>query len=146
MYKLKPILKTYYESLEENKILGMKCPECSDITWPPLPICQKCGSTEVDWTEMGNEAIIEEIRFEDSSVGGDYTFRKANDFFADKETPYCISIGKFAIGTHPFHAALYGITEDNLAEWQAKLPFLASVHFIEMAGGFKAVGFKIPTE
>lgn len=144
MYKLRPILKTYYDALEEGKVLGMKCTDCADVTWPPLPICQECGSTGVDWIEMGKEAVIEEIRFEDSSVGGDYTFRKANDFFADRETPYCISVGKFPAGTHKFHAALYGINEHNLAEWKAKLPFVAPVHFIEMAGKFKAVGFKLP--
>lgn len=44
---------------------------------------------------MGNEAVIEEVRFEDSRVGGDCTFRKVDDFFDDKETPYCICVGKF---------------------------------------------------
>lgn len=146
MYTLRPILKTYYDALEESRVLGMKCADCGDVTWPPLPICQQCGSTTVDWTEMGNDAVIEEIRFEDSSVGGDYTFRKANDFFANKEIPYCICVGKFPAGTHKFHAALYGINQDNLAQWKANLPFVAPVHYIEMAGDFKAVGFKIPNK
>ncbi|WP_205943015.1 hypothetical protein [Pedobacter frigidisoli] len=112
----------------------------------PLPICQKCGSTEVDWTETANEVVLEEIRFEDSSVGADHTFLKANDFLADKDTPYCICVGKFLDGTHEFHGALYGINEDNLAEWKEKIPFTGFIHFIDMAGGFKSVGFKLSTK
>jgi len=142
MFELRPILKTYYDALEEGKILGMKCEECGDVVWPPLPTCQKCDSTELNWIDMGNEAIIDEIRYEDSSVGGDYTFRKANDYFVNKE-PYCISVGQFQEGTRQFHAALYGVTKDNVDELISKLPFTAKVEFIQMDGGFKSVGFRV---
>ena len=144
MYKLRPILKTYYDALEEGKVIGMKCSECGDITWPPLPTCQKCGSTDVDWVDMGLDAFVDEIRFEDSSVGGDYTFRKANDFFADKETPYTIMVGHWKDGITQFHAALYGITEDNLKEYTAKIPFPVKVRFIPMTKGFHSIGFQAP--
>ncbi|MBZ9685217.1 zinc ribbon domain-containing protein [Clostridium estertheticum] len=142
MFELRPILKTYYDALEEGKILGMKCEECGDVVWPPLPTCQKCGSTELNWIDMGHEAIIDEIRYEDSSVGGDYTFRKANDYFVNKE-PYCICVGHFQEGTRQFHAALYGVTKDNVDELISKLPFNAKVEFIQMDGGFKSVGFRV---
>ena len=91
---------------------------------------------------MGHEAIIDEIRYEDSSVGGDYTFRKANDYFVNKE-PYCISVGHFQEGTRQFHAALYGVTKDNIDELTSKLPFTAKVEFIQLDGGFKSVGFRV---
>jgi uncharacterized OB-fold protein len=142
MYELRPILKPYYEAMEDGKVLGMKCDECGDVAWPPLPTCQACGSYQVSWIEMGDEAIIDEIRFEDSSVGGDYTFRKANDYFVDKE-PYCVSVGHFPIGTHQFHAALYGVNEDRLDELNSRLPIKAKVEFIQLDGGFKSIGFRI---
>lgn len=142
MYKLRPILKTYYDALEDNKVLGMKCEECGDVTWPPLPTCQKCGSYHVDWMDMGKEAIIEEIRFENINVAADYTFVKANANFVDK-SPYCISVGHFPEGTHQFHAALYGVNRENVAELTAKLPFAAEVKLIQMDGDFKSVGFKV---
>lgn len=144
MEKIRPILKTYYDALEEGRVLGMKCSECGDVTWPPLPTCQKCGSTETEWLLMGEEAVIDEIRFEDPSIGGDYTFRKANDFFEDKTEPYTICLGKFPEGTQRFHAALYGVTADNIDAWRAELPFTAKVHFIQMHGEFKSVGFEVP--
>lgn len=145
MYKLRPILKTYYDALEEGKILGMKCEECGDVVWPPLPTCQKCGSYHMDWIEMEQAPIVEEIRYEDSSVGGDYTFRKANQYFVDK-APYCICVGRWPNGTEQFHAALYGITEENLEYWKSKLPFVAKVHLIQLDGDFKSVGLEVPDE
>lgn len=142
MYKLRPILKTYYDALEDNKVLGMKCEECGDVVWPPLPTCQECGSYHLDWMDMGKEAIIEEIRFEDINAAVDYTFVKANAGFVDK-SPYCICVGHFPEGTHQFHAALYGVDRGNIAELTAKLPFTAEVKLIQMDGGFKSVGFKV---
>lgn len=142
MYKLRPILKTYYDGLEDGKVQGMKCEACHDVVWPPLPTCQKCGSTELNWFELGTKAIIDEIRYEDSSVGGDYTFRKANDYFVNKEL-YCICVGHFPRGTAQFHGALYGITMENKDELISRLPIEADVEFIQLDGGFKSVGFRI---
>jgi uncharacterized OB-fold protein len=141
MYKLRPILKTYYDALEEGKVLGMKCKECAEINWRPLPTCQKCGSTDLDWYELGNEAIIDEIIFDDTSLTVDYTFRKANQFFVSKEA-YCICVGHFKEGT-VFHSALYGVAPDKVDELTGKLPFPAKVEFMEMDGGFKSVGFRV---
>lgn len=142
MFKLRPILKTYYDALEDGKVLGMKCAECGDVVWPPLPTCQECGSVDLDWIEMGNDAIIDEIRFEDICAAADYTFTKANTYFVDK-APYCICVGHFPTGSHQFHAALYGVTRDNVAELTAKLPIPATVSLIQLDGGFKAVGFRV---
>ncbi|KRK69555.1 hypothetical protein [Lentilactobacillus buchneri] len=91
---------------------------------------------------MGDEAIIDEIRFEDSSVGGDYTFRKADEFFTEKD-PYCVSVGHWPNGSHQFHAALYGVTEENKDDLITKLPLKAKVHLIQLNGGFKSVGFEL---
>ncbi len=144
MYRLRPILKPYYEAMEEGKVLGMKCADCGDVTWPPLPTCQKCGGTNVDWVDMGKDAFVDEIRFEDPAIGGDYTFRKANDYFEDRTTPYTIMVGHWKGGTTQFHAALYGINADNLEAYNAKIPFPVKVKFIQMKKGFKSVGFECP--
>lgn len=142
MYQLRPILKTYYDALEDNKVLGMKCEECGDVVWPPLPTCQKCGSYHLDWIELGDEAMIDEIRFEDINAAEDYTFVKANALFVDK-SPYCICVGRFPNGTHQFHGALYGVTRENVKELTAKLPIKAKVKMIQLDGGFKSVGFEV---
>jgi uncharacterized OB-fold protein len=144
-FELRPILKTYYDALEEGKILGMKCEECGDVTFPPLPTCQKCGSYHMDWIEMGPTVVLDEIRFEDSSVGGDYTFRKGNPLFEksfDVE-PYCVSVAHFVNGTHQFHAALFGVTEENKDRLIDALPFEVDVKYIQLKKDFKSVGLQI---
>jgi hypothetical protein len=90
---------------------------------------------------MGDEAMIDEIIFEKPNLIGDYTFTKANQYFVNKEA-YCICVGHFKDG-NLFHAALYGVTEENVDELISKLPLAAKVEFIQMDGGFKSVGFRV---
>lgn len=142
-FKLQPILKTYYESLEDGKILGCKCNECGDISFPPLPTCQECGGVGVDWVEMPHEITIKEIRWEDASVGGDYTWRKGNMFFKVpmQEERYCAAVGQFDVeGTSPFHVPLYGVTQENYQELRKMLPLTADVKFVEHKKDFLTVG------
>jgi hypothetical protein len=98
----------------------------------------------MDWYDMGLDAFVDEIRFEDPAVGGDYTFRKANDYFEDKATPYTIMVGHWKGQETQFHAALYGINAENLDAYNAKIPFPVKVKFIQMTKGFKSVGFECP--
>lgn len=61
MYQLRPILKTYYDALEEGKVLGLECQDCGHVVWRPVPTCQQCGGTNQEWCEMGGEALVDEI-------------------------------------------------------------------------------------
>ena len=142
MYQLRPILKTYYDALEEGKVLGLKCNDCGSVVWRPLPTCQKCGGTDLEWYDLGDDALIDEIIIDDTSLTLDYTFTKANQYFVNKDEPYCIGVGHFTEGT-VFHTALYGVTSDNADDLKASLPVAAKVEFMEMDGGFKSVGFRI---
>lgn len=143
MYKPQPILKKYYDSLEEGNVLAMKCKDCKDVVWPPLPTCQKCFSTAMDWIELGGEAIIEEFNFERGSTSGGATggFFKGNPFFADDE-PFCLCTGRLREGT-AFNGALFGVNDENVDELLSKLPITAKMEFIQLEGGFKSVGFRI---
>jgi len=141
MYKLQPILKTYYDALENGQVLGLKCAECGEVVWRPLPTCQACGGTDLSWHDLGKDAVIDEILYDDTSLQGDYTFTKANQYFVNKEA-YCIGIGHFPEG-RPFHTALYGVNPSNLEQLRKRLPLAAEVEFIQMDGGFKSVGFRV---
>jgi len=50
--KVEPIVKKWYEALEENKLMGMLCKSCGHYEFPPVPICNECGSVDVEWVEM----------------------------------------------------------------------------------------------
>jgi uncharacterized OB-fold protein len=142
MYQPRPILKSYYESLENGKVLGMRCGDCTDVVWPPLPTCQKCGSTNMSWLELSGEATIEEFSFQRAPVSKSGSFIKGNPFFVSDE-PYCLCTGRLKEGT-AFNAALFGVTAENVDDLTRRLPFVAKAELIELEGGFKSVGFRAP--
>ena len=45
-YDLKPIVKTFYDALEEGTILGRKCLRCGHIEFPPFLCCNACGGLD----------------------------------------------------------------------------------------------------
>lgn len=53
-----PIVKTYYDALEDGKIMAKKCRHCGKITYPPMPVCQKCSKTDLEWVELEKEAEL----------------------------------------------------------------------------------------
>lgn len=58
MIVMRPYLKMWYDYLKEGKIMGMKCKSCGEISFPPVPVCGKCSSTDVEWCTMSGEATI----------------------------------------------------------------------------------------
>jgi uncharacterized OB-fold protein len=55
-YKL--IFKDYNEALKQNKLLGLKCQSCGALTVPPKMVCVKCGSTDMEITEIKGSGKI----------------------------------------------------------------------------------------
>ena len=54
--KLEKIVQTFYDSLEEGKILGRKCPKCGAVEFPPVYACNTCGNLETEWYEISGNA------------------------------------------------------------------------------------------
>ena len=49
----KPMSDYWFEQfLSEDKLMGSKCTECGTLFAPPRPICMKCRSDKMEWTEM----------------------------------------------------------------------------------------------
>jgi 3-hydroxybutyryl-CoA dehydrogenase len=42
----------YEEGLKEGKLLGLKCKDCKKITCHPMPVCQWCGSRNLEPLEL----------------------------------------------------------------------------------------------
>lgn len=142
MYKPRPILKTYYDALEHGKILGMECQDCSAISWPPLPTCQSCTGTNVEWRELTGEAAVVEFSFVRENPGSSGSFLKGNPYFVSNE-PYCLCTGTLKEGV-AFNAALFGVSAANVDSLTQRLPLDVTAEFIQLADGFKSVGFRVP--
>ena len=60
--KYEPIAKHYYDGLDEGKFLGLKCPECGHIEFPPYPACNSCGHIGGEWVDLKDaDVVIHEI-------------------------------------------------------------------------------------
>ena len=56
------VVKTYYDALEEGKVLGRKCPKCGHIEFPPYLACNECGNLDTEWVDLTNvRAHIDQI-------------------------------------------------------------------------------------
>lgn len=64
---MEPILKRWYDSLKEGKILGLRCKKCGATEFPPVPVCNVCSSTSMEWVEMSGEGEL--ISFSFSPMG-----------------------------------------------------------------------------
>lgn len=49
-----PIVQTYYDGLEEGKVLARKCPACGHIEFPPYIACNSCGNLDTEWIDITN--------------------------------------------------------------------------------------------
>lgn len=58
---VKPIVKTYYDALEEGKILGRRCTKCGHVEYPPYLACNLCGNLDTEWVELGSTAMCNQI-------------------------------------------------------------------------------------
>lgn len=60
--KYEPIAKHYYDGLDEGKFLGLKCPECGHIEFPPYLACNNCGHIGNEWVDLADaDVTIHEI-------------------------------------------------------------------------------------
>ena len=50
--KMERIVKTYYDALEEGKVLGRKCLSCGHIEFPPYLCCNECGGLDTEWIDL----------------------------------------------------------------------------------------------
>jgi uncharacterized OB-fold protein len=48
----------YNEALKQNKILGLKCNACGEITVPPKMACRQCGSPDMKVIEVKADGKI----------------------------------------------------------------------------------------
>ena len=59
--KIEKIVETFYEALEDGKILGRKCPECGAVEFPPVYACNSCGCLHTEWYEISGKAKMHSI-------------------------------------------------------------------------------------
>ncbi|MFJ8019455.1 Zn-ribbon domain-containing OB-fold protein [Streptomyces sp. NPDC096311] len=56
--KMQPYVKMWYEFFAEGKIMGLACNRCGAYEFPPVPVCNACSGTGLDWVEMSGEGEL----------------------------------------------------------------------------------------
>ena len=59
----------YNKSLKKDKLLGLKCTDCGNITCPPMMVCAECASTNLEVVQMSGNGKI--TTFTTSYIGGE---------------------------------------------------------------------------
>lgn len=52
------VVKTFYDGIKKNKLLGLKCSKCGTVTFPPKPTCNKCGNLKLDWITISGKGKL----------------------------------------------------------------------------------------
>jgi len=51
-------LEKYFEGLKNGVLYASKCESCGSIYYPPRSSCGKCGSSDIEWIELGKEGTL----------------------------------------------------------------------------------------
>lgn len=134
--KLEKVVATFYEKLEEGKIMGRKCPKCGNVEFPPVYACNACGSYETEWVEMSGKAKLYSIVLP-AALSSKPEYKKLGK--------YCYGEIVMEEGSR-INGVVRGISRKNRAELSAKLPLDVKAAIFEREGGFKTVVFDLVEE
>ena len=122
MYKPEPMVKMFYDGIEEGKFLGKKCPECGNVEFPPMHGCNKCGHHPLDWFEVSGEVVVEEI-FE---LGSAFTLTEFTPF-----APLYGMEGHMAEGSE-LPSLIFGVSKDTFEELKESVPLKGNLCVLPM--------------
>lgn len=124
MVKLEPIVKKYYDGLEEGKLLGRKCLECGAVEFPPVLACNTCSCTDMEWVELSGRAMMTDV-----ILPGAVTGKPQNESLM----PYAYCCVQMEEGPE-LNALCLGISKKNKPEIMKKLPVAVNAKIIQREG------------
>lgn len=110
---VKRIVKTYYDALEEGKILGRRCEKCGHIEFPPYLACNSCGGLDTEWCEISRKAVMTQIMAP--------SFAFSNKSFKERVGDYCVGSIK-PEDSDELDTCFVGVSPDRVEELRARLP------------------------
>ncbi len=126
------VVKKWYDALEEDKMLGLKCNRCGAYEFPPVYCCNSCSSIDMEWAEIsGNGKLLD--------------FVLPSQLLSKPEfeplMPYCLGSIELEEGSR-FSALVLGVSKDNKKEMDDKLPSPVKAEILQR-DGFKTVVFRV---
>jgi hypothetical protein len=130
--KLEMIVKRFYDSLEEGKIMGRKCQRCGAVEFPPVIACNTCSGTSMEWVEISGEG-----KMFDFVLPAVMSAKPENENLQ----PYCFACVELKEGPQ-FNTIVCGVSKKNKQEIVAKLPVTVKARIIPKEG-YKTIIFDL---
>ncbi len=59
MKPMEAYVKKWYDFLASGKLMGTRCKRCGSYEFPPVPVCNCCSGTDMEWAEIsGNGKMV----------------------------------------------------------------------------------------
>lgn len=129
--KMERVVKKFYTSLDEGKILGKRCKKCGAVQFPPRIVCNECGSMDQEWIEMSGKATLTDLT-RPSQMTGDCT-----DIFK----PFNMGCVRMEEGPE-LNGIIKDVTPEQKEELQKKLPLELNAEIFP-TDHYKTVVFKL---
>jgi uncharacterized OB-fold protein len=127
-----PVVKRWYDALNEDKMLGLKCARCGALEFPPVCCCNSCSGIDMEWTEISGKAKM-------------LDFVLPSPLFLKEESadlgPYCYGTVELDEGPR-FNAIVVGVSNENAQEMNTKLPLPVNAEIVQR-DGFRTLVFRL---
>jgi len=129
----KRIVKTFYEALEDGRILGRKCTKCGHVEFPPYLACNTCGNLDTEWCEISGKAVVNQIL--------PPAMFYSEPEFAKRVGDYCLARVK-PEESDEINTCLIGVSPKQVPELREKLPLPVKPCIIQ-EDGYKMVFWEL---
>lgn len=116
--QMEPVVKRFYEGLEEGVFWARRCLECGAVEFPPHLACNACGYHETEWMEVSGAGRL--IDFTLPGVQNDKPYLKElgrAEGLGAKYAYGCVDIDEGSEYTY----VIYGISKKNAEELRERL-------------------------
>jgi uncharacterized OB-fold protein len=83
---------SFYQFLDESKLVGSQCQSCGVLHVPPRPLCPACFGEDLDWVELSGEGKLQ--AFTTVHIAPTAMIEAGYD----RNNPYCAGIVELAEG------------------------------------------------
>lgn len=133
MVRLERIVKTFYDALEEGKVLGRKCTACGHVEFPPYLACNDCGNLDTEWCEISGKAMATQfiavpMAFAEPAVAemlGDYVMATVKPEDSDE-----------------YNTCVVGVKAEQVGDLNARLPVPVKPAIVQQ-DGYKMVFWQL---
>jgi hypothetical protein len=119
---------SFYQYLDEHKLMGSRCRSCGALHVPPRPLCPDCHAEEMEWAQMDGRGSL--VAFTIVHIAS--TAMIAAGY--GKDNPHCTGIVRLPEGP-AISAQILGVDARQPAQIAVGMPL--KIAFVERGEGDK---------